>query len=141
MPFGADDGFESPKWAQDLLARDEELAQFDVHPGDELNCLGFPLGATADYGFPILRSGKIASYPLVPAKTHKNWLFDFQVFPGNSGGPTYFIDRHRSYGGTTMIGQTIQLVVGLVTSQVYANVGTSLRELQLGVVIPALYHS
>ncbi len=46
----------------DLLATDERLKQYEVHPGDELLCLGYPLFASGDYGYPILRSGKIASY-------------------------------------------------------------------------------
>jgi hypothetical protein len=121
-----------------LLASDEWLKKFEIHPGDELLCLGYPLFASADHGFPILRSGKIASYPLVPAKQHKNWLFDFRVFGGNSGGPVYFVDRNRLYGGTTHLGETIQFVVGLVTSQLNAAL-VSNRELQIGVVIPAVF--
>jgi hypothetical protein len=121
-----------------LLSKDEWLTQFEIHPGDELLCLGFPLFAAADYGFPILRSGKIASYPLVPTKEHKNWYFDFRVFPGNSGGPVYFVDRNRTYGGNTHIGETIQFVVGLVTSQAFAPLVGN-RDLQLGIVIPAVF--
>ena len=50
-----------------LLAEDEGLKAYGLHPGDELNCLGYPLGAESNpSGFPILRSGKIASYPLLP---------------------------------------------------------------------------
>lgn len=121
-----------------LLANDEWLKRFEIHPGDELICLGYPLFASADHGFPILRSGKIASYPLVPAKEHKNWLFDFRIFGGNSGGPVYFVDRNRQYGGTTHLGETIQFVVGLVTSQLNAALVNN-RELQIGVVIPAVF--
>lgn len=121
-----------------LLANDEWLKTFEIHPGDELICLGYPLFASADHGFPILRSGKIASYPLVPAKEHKNWLFDFRVFGGNSGGPVYFVDSNRQYGGTTHLGEKIQFVVGLVTSQLSAALVGN-RELQIGVVIPAVF--
>jgi hypothetical protein len=122
-----------------LLATDDDLTKFNVHPGDELFCLGYPLGAGGPYGFPILRSGKIASYPLVPAKNHKNWLFDFRVFQGNSGGPVYLIDRNRMYDGSVHIGETLQIVVGLVTQQMSADLGSGARELQIGVVIPALF--
>jgi hypothetical protein len=71
-----------------LLATDELLRKYELHPGDELFCLGYPLFTSADHGFPILRSGKIASYPLVPAKQHKNWLFDFRVFKGKAVDPS-----------------------------------------------------
>jgi hypothetical protein len=119
-----------------LLATDELLRKYELHPGDELFCLGYPLLTSADHGFPILRSGKIASYPLVPAKQHKNWLFDFRVFKGNSGGPVYFVDRNRMYGNSTHLGETIQMMVGLVTSQLSAPLVNN-TELQLGVIIPA----
>lgn len=101
----------------DLIATDEILRQFEIHPGDRLSCLGYPLGAEAnEAGFPILRSGQIASYPLVPTKTVKAFLFDFNVFEGNSGGPVYFVESNRAYGGGVHIG-TVQFLVGLVSEQ------------------------
>jgi hypothetical protein len=121
-----------------LLLKDEWMTQFEIHPGDELLCLGYPLFASGEHGYPILRSGKIASYPLVPQKEYKTWLFDFRVFPGNSGGPVYFVDRNRTYGKVTHVGETIQFVAGLVTQQVSAPLVGN-RDLELGVIIPATY--
>ena len=107
--------------ATGLLATDEMLKQFAVHPGDRLSCLGFPRGIEAnEAGFPILRSGQIASYPLVPTKSVKAFVFDFNVFEGNSGGPVYLSDSNRIYGGTTNIG-TVQFLVGLVSEQASFN--------------------
>ncbi len=107
--------------ATSLLATDEMLKQFAVHPGDRLSCLGFPQGIEAnDAGFPILRSGQIASYPLVPTKSVKAFIFDFNVFEGNSGGPVYLSDSNRIYGGTTNMG-TVQFLVGLVSEQASFN--------------------
>src|SRR2546427_3532231 len=49
-----------PLVTTNLLADDKTLQEFEIHPGDEVNCLGFPLGAESnDAGFPVLRSGKI----------------------------------------------------------------------------------
>jgi S1-C subfamily serine protease len=121
----------------DLLAGDEELKQFEIHVGDELLCLGYPLGASGPFGFPILRSGKIASFPLVPSKTQSNWYFDFRVFPGNSGGPVYLVDRNRSYGRTMHVGETLTMVMGLVTAQLTTS--DDKRQLEIGVVIPAVF--
>jgi hypothetical protein len=56
-----------------LLIEDSDLNKFEVHPGDELLCLGYPLFATGQYGYPILRSGKIASYPLVRYRPECGW--------------------------------------------------------------------
>jgi hypothetical protein len=121
-----------------LIGSDDYLVKYEIHPGDELLCLGYPLFASGEHEYPILRSGKIASYPLIPTKTHKNWLFDFRVFPGNSGGPVYFVDRNRVYGPekATHIGETIQFLAGLVTAQVNSTVFKD-KDLSLGVIIPA----
>jgi len=101
-----------------LLADDNVLAEFEVHPGDELNCLGYPFGAEGnEAGFPILRSGKIASYPLLPTKDTRTFLFDFRVFGGNSGGPVYFVQSGRTYKGA-LHASTIQFIIGLVSQEV-----------------------
>ncbi len=101
-----------------ILADDETFNKFEIHPGDELLCLGYPFSAEANKaGFPILRSGKIASFPIIPAKETKSFLFDFEVFKGNSGGPVYFSQSTaRAYGGATHIG-TIQFIAGLVSEE------------------------
>ena len=119
-----------PGLSTNLLADDETIEKYEIHPGDELQCLGYPLGKGANVsGFAILRSGKVASYPLTPAKETKSFFFDFEVFRGNSGGPVYFVDEGRTYGGITHAGETIQFVVGLVSQQH--------EELRLAVVVPA----
>jgi hypothetical protein len=130
----------------DLLATDEMLQKFEIHPGDRLSCLGYPLGAEAnEAGFAILRSGYIASYPLVPTKTGKSFLFDFNVFAGNSGGPVYMVDSNRTYGGSTINIGTVQFLVGLVSEQKIVDeeikslteVRKQRHQLGLGVVIHA----
>jgi hypothetical protein len=102
----------------DMLATDQILERYEVHPGDVVSCLGFPYGAEAnDAGFPILRSGQISSYPLVPTTQYPTFLFDFRVFGGNSGGPVYFTATNRTYGGATHLGETIAVVMGLVSQE------------------------
>jgi len=100
-----------------MLADDEVLTEFEIHPGDEMFCLGFPLGLEANKaGFPILRSGKVASFPLIPTRKYSSFLLDFQIYGGNSGGPVYFVESNRNYGGGTHIG-TIQFIAGLVSQE------------------------
>lgn len=132
-----------PLLSTDLLADDKVMERFEIHPGDELLCLGYPRGAEANAsGFSILRSGKIASYPLTPAKDIKSFLFDFEVFMGNSGGPVYFVDKGRTYGGENKIAETIQFIAGIVTEQMYYVQSikpqkAQFGKLKLGVVVPA----
>src|SRR5205085_2190066 len=105
--------------ATSVIAGDKMIEDYEIHPGDELLCLGYPFGlAVNDWAFPILRSGIISSYPLVPAKAIKFIGFDFKVFGGNSGGPVYFSYTNRTYKGNTHLGETIQSIIGLVTEQV-----------------------
>jgi hypothetical protein len=121
-----------------LLATDDVLQKFEIHPGDELLCLGFPLFLSSESNFPILRSGKIASYPVVPTSTYKQMYFDFRVFEGNSGGPVYFADHDRIYGGSAHLGETEQFVVGLVTSQLGSKPYNG-QLVELASVVPANY--
>lgn len=100
-----------------LIALDDTFEQFEIHPGDELNCLGYPMGMEGNAaGFPVLRSGKIASYPLYPTKEHPTFLYDFEIFGGNSGGPVFMVESNRNFKGSTHIGK-IQFVAGLVSQQ------------------------
>src|SRR5690606_30568734 len=70
------------------LAQDDTFSSYNVAAGDEMMALGFPRGLAANQaGFPILRSGRVASFPIAPASIFPTFLLDFTVFPGNSGGP------------------------------------------------------
>src|SRR5580693_4466158 len=82
------------------LATDDTFTRYQVAPGDEMLALGFPEGLAANgAGFPILRSGKVASYPLAPSAAFPTFLLDFAVFPGNSGGPVYVDETGRKIPG------------------------------------------
>lgn len=122
-----------------LLGDDAVLEKFEIHPGDELLCLGFPLGVQSPLGgFPILRSGKIASYPLIPAKKIKKFYFDFQIYDGNSGGPVYFIQAGRYYDGSHHLGETIHFIVGLVSAQTGATLYNN-QPVYLAEIVPGQF--
>jgi S1-C subfamily serine protease len=100
-----------------FLATEENLLQYELRPGDQVFALGYPLGRESnEAGFPILRTGTIASYPLVPTKTTKQFLLDFEVHPGNSGGPVFLISENRYYKGSFHIGM-LRMILGLVSEQ------------------------
>lgn len=121
------------------LADDKRIDQLEIHPGDEVLCLGFPLFANGPGGFPFLRGGKLASYPLTPASTIKEWTFDALIHPGNSGGPVYFYYENRRYGNTTHIGFDRGLL-GLVTQQVNSAIPDFKdKALNYGVIVPAQF--
>ena len=117
------------------LADDQTFASLQVGAGDEMMALGFPRGLAANRaGFPILRAGRVASYPIAPAKVFPTFLLDFSVFPGNSGGPVFMSDnsRRRSAGAEA---QPAQFIAGLLTQQVELNN----ERLQIGIVTQAKY--
>jgi len=138
MYVNVPDGIQIPIISTSLLADDEMLSQFEVNPGEELSCLGYPFGAESNAaGFAVLRSGRIASYPLLPTETTRTFLFDFAIFSGNSGGPVYLSSNNRTYGGRMHTGETVHFIVGLVTQQLSANLSSAKERLSLASVIHA----
>ena len=117
------------------LAGDDTFQKYQVGAGDELMALGFPRGLSANQaGFPILRSGRIASYPVAPAKIFPTFLMDFAVFPGNSGGPVFMSqDRHDRAGPDAA--PDAQFIAGLLTQEVELNS----ERLEIGIVTQAKY--
>jgi hypothetical protein len=115
----------------------DTLARQDVEVGDPVEVLGYPQGYAADNrGFPILRLGHVASYPLTPA-TEGTFLIDFPVVSGNSGGPV-FLSR-RIGKRPPLVGaqgpQPDEFIAGLVAQQIVPG-GQSIN---LGLAVHALY--
>ena len=107
------------------IAGDDFLAQGALAPGEEMMTLGYPQGLSANpAGFPILRTGRIASYPVGPSATTPTFLLDFPAFPGNSGGPVWLEGAGEP-----------NLVAGILTQQVQK--GGEL--LGIGVVVQAQF--
>lgn len=121
------------------LATDQTLRDIEVHPGDEAFVLGFPLGAAAPGAFPILRTGRIASYPLTPMDTVKQIYFDLFIYGGNSGGPVYYSFSNRVFKGGVHLGVS-QGILGLVIQQAHSSIPEfATSPLNLGVVVPAAF--
>lgn len=122
------------------LANDGYLKDVGLRPGDELLCFGYPLGHEAnDAGFPILRGGKIASYPIIPMKEVGSILLDFEIFSGNDGGPVYFFHESspRSVDHEVKF-YTYQFLVGLVSREKFAKIGEVIPSVFIKEVIDLL---
>ncbi len=121
------------------LVTDKRLEDIEFHPGDEAHILGFPAMVSTEGGFPILRVGRIASYPLTPMGVVKQWAFDAHVFGGNSGGPVYFTSVNRLFKNQVHFG-VAQGVLGLVIQERNSNLPEfANRDLDYGVVVPAQF--
>lgn len=105
-----------------------------VTAGDELFSLGFPRGLSSNRaGFPILRVGRIASWPLTPIADFPTFLLDFQVFPGNSGGPVFWTPSARGLPGGAQPDHPF--IAGVLTQEVIVRD----ERLGIGVVAHAAY--
>lgn len=120
------------------LAGDDTFDRYQLGPGDEMMALGFPEGLSANgAGFPILRSGRVASYPLGPSTAFPTFLLDFRVFPGNSGGPVYLDAgrRRRVEGPEAPEGPEPGVVAGMLTQRVEV----AGENLEIGIVTQARF--
>ncbi|WP_304165623.1 serine protease [Phenylobacterium aquaticum] len=131
----APEAFAKAAIPESWLAEDQTFTQLEVGAGDEMMALGFPRGLAANQaGFPILRSGRVASYPVAPAKIFPTFLLDFSVFPGNSGGPVFMSQVGRRRVGAADEAPT-QFIAGLLTQQVELNS----ERLEIGIVTHARF--
>jgi len=106
-----------PSVPVDLLASDADLLKYEIHPGDQLKCIGFPHRFEAnDAGFGVLRTGSIAGFPLLPTMKTKTFLADVNTFEGDSGSPVYLTETSRFYAGKVQPGR-VQLILGLMSGQ------------------------
>ncbi|HLP78520.1 MAG TPA: serine protease [Candidatus Paceibacterota bacterium] len=133
--------------ASEFLAGDEVFREREITVGDELMCLGYPLGLeSSSSGFPILRSGRIASFPIAPSTVAKTFLFDIPIYGGNSGGPVFFDYRKRRIPGEDSMKWTDSVgIAGIISQDVsqvvkmegYFETITRRDPLGLAIVIPA----
>jgi len=123
----------------DALVTDQALEDIEFHPGDEAFILGFPAAVSTEGGFPILRTGRIASFPLTPMNVVKQWAFDAHVFNGNSGGPVYFTSVNRFFKNQIHFGVSAG-ILGLVIQEKHSLLTEfANRDLDYGVVVPAKF--
>lgn len=87
----------------DSLATEQQLVE--VRVGDGVRLAVFPERDEANKaGFPILRTGAIASYPVVPVQQHPMFLVDTNAWTGDSGGPVMHATLRSPSGGPLVIG-------------------------------------
>jgi Trypsin-like peptidase domain len=107
LPVEVPDGIIKRPLPAALLADKRILREFG--PGRDVFVLGYPFGALVLSGFPIFRPAKITSRVI---DDHGSFAATFAVFPGDSGGPVYWIERNA--GGLSL------MILGLVTSAMTA---------------------
>ncbi len=141
------DGAAGLEVSWEKLARDEDLEDFEIHPGDAVRCVGFPHPNQFEWGaagFGVVRVGGIASFPLRPTAKTKTFLVDLNTFEGDSGAPLYLVDERRMRSGKTEPAR-VGLILGVVVGQhfldeefkmAYTN-GKFRHRMGLGIVVHA----
>lgn len=119
--------------ALDFLVDDARLKSIQMHPGDEIFCLGFPLAAAGPGGFPFLRRASIASYPLTPLTIVRQIEVDIALLPGSSGGPAYYCYERRLYENRRHA--PARGLLGLIVRGDHTAFGES--QLNFSVIVPA----
>jgi len=123
IPVTLPDTRDFPLQPTSLLASKDVLRRLSIHPGDFLNCLGFPLGVEgSSAGFAVLRLGAVASYPV---DDPSGFLLDLRVFGGNSGGPVYISESIRSMNGGISLG-AFRAILGILSQEI------SVKDVQKG---------
>jgi len=85
--------------------------------GASVRLLTYPAQlASSDAGFPILRTGIVASFPLRPLKQAPTFLVDSSAFGGDSGGPVFLPGGVATAGGPPG-GKLDPVILGLVSGQ------------------------
>jgi hypothetical protein len=129
----APDAFAKAAIPLNWLAGGDTFTKYDIGPGDEMLVLGYPQGLSANSaGFPILRSGRVAS-PIEAGSVSPTFLLDFRVFPGNSGGPVFIGGSLQRTGEASAA--PVQFIAGMLTQQVELNN----ERLEIGIVTDAQF--
>ena len=126
IPIKVPDAAKDQVIPESALADDNTFTAQHVDTGDEMMTLGYPHGLSANVaGFPILRAGRLASYPDAPTSAYPTFLIDLTAVPGNSGGPVFMAGAGKSPG----------FVAGVLIKQVEDDN----QRLELGVVTDAVF--
>lgn len=88
MPIDLPPGVEVTPFHLEQLATERDVAQRRVRVAQEAWIPGYPAQLEASpAGWPVLRRGSLASYPLAPVSANKTMLINASSFGGDSGAP------------------------------------------------------
>ena len=96
LPIELPEGIAAKPISFDQIGDEECLKKQLIHVGQESWIACFPAKLESNQaGWPILRKGSIASFPLLPVKTARTLLVDYTVFGGDSGAPVAVVINNR----------------------------------------------
>lgn len=98
------------------LVEDDLMHTLEIRTGDEAFTFSFPRGVIAnEEGYPILRAGHIASYPLYPTRSTKGFIMDTGLYEGEYGAPVLVLRQMtKEITGVEMPSGRLGVIVGLI---------------------------
>lgn len=105
MRIEVPDEFDAQAIPYDAILNTANCEGCGLELGQRLWVLCYPAQlASSRSGFPVLRSGTVASYPLVEREDHRRFMLDYSTFGGDSGGPVFRVDKDESGSRPTVVG-------------------------------------
>ena len=115
-----------------LNEKDIQPGRDEPHPGDDISLLGFPsIFPGTEGAFPVLRSGRIASYSPGPVTSRETFLINTNVYSGDSGGPVFSSSRRGKPKLLGILTERIGRKEGRVPLAVAINASVILETLKL----------
>lgn len=116
------------------LPEDQLMQKLDIRTADEGFTLSFPRGVLANEdGFPVLRSGHIASFLLYPTRYNKGFIMDTALYEGEYGAPVLVLRKMtEDITGVEMPKGRLGVIAGLI-----AKPHASTTKIQFQTVLPA----
>jgi hypothetical protein len=94
------------------LSKESDLPEIGFQPSGEVWIPGFPAQLeSSQSGFPVLRRGTLASFPLTPIKSNETFILNSDTFGGDSGAPVLMRSRQSNDQAEKLS------IVGLVIGQ------------------------
>ena len=99
------DAFRSKAIPYDQILDSSNCTDCRLEMGQSLWVLCYPAQlASSRSGFPVLRRGTVASYPLVETEQSRRFLLDYSTFGGDSGGPVFAVNNKSGNAKAQIVG-------------------------------------
>ncbi len=114
LPITLPDNVAITPFSLDQLADESFLKSDQIQVGQPCVVPCFPAKLEANgAGWPILRRGSVASYPLHPIAKDKTFLLDYSSFGGDSGAPVVTRPIIRGENAKSALPMVVGIVIGM----------------------------
>jgi hypothetical protein len=116
----------------DFLA-DKDSIQKEMYFARGVYALGFPFGEVGAAGFPLLRPAEVTSRSVDGIE---KFALSLQIYPGDSGGPVYIVERDNQTIHVLIVGLMVQ-ALAVRAGQAQSGTNDILIFVGVGYVVPS----